>query len=119
MALDLSYISAIALTDSGSSASIPGTPLRRNALHSRPLRIEFPGTYYYVMNRGLSRQPIFRTDKDRKAFLDLLGDVHGRWGLLLYTGVYFSQPLGRPRGLEWNQFVREKIGRIRELLGYG
>ncbi len=63
------------------------------------------------MNRGLSREPIFRTDKDRKALLDLLGDVHDRWGLLLYTGVYFSQPLGRSRGLEWRCNLPVKVRR--------
>ena len=42
------------------------------------LRIEFPGACYHVMNRGLAYQPIFRSDKDRQTFLNLLADVHGR-----------------------------------------
>jgi putative transposase len=32
---------------------------------SRPLRIEFPGAYYHVMNRGLEYRPIFQSDDDR------------------------------------------------------
>ena len=41
---------------------------------SRPLRIEFPGAYYHVMNRGNRREDIFLTDKDRTVFLDGLAD---------------------------------------------
>ena len=47
---------------------------------SRPLRIEFPGATYHVMNRGLEYRPIFLDDDDRKIFLDLLADVSSRWG---------------------------------------
>ena len=39
----------------------------------RPLRIEYPGAIYHVMNRGDRREPIFKDDVDR-----LLGG-HGRW----------------------------------------
>jgi len=34
---------------------------------ARPLRIEYPGAYYHVMNRGLNRQRIFAEDKDRQS----------------------------------------------------
>jgi hypothetical protein len=37
---------------------------------ARPLRIEYPGAYYHVMNRGNRRVDIFLTDKDRKVYLD-------------------------------------------------
>ena len=36
---------------------------------SRPLRIEYPGAYYHVMNRGLSRAAIFSIDDDYGMFL--------------------------------------------------
>ncbi len=39
---------------------------------ARPLRIEYPGAYYHLMNRGLSRRNIFLEDKDRERFLELL-----------------------------------------------
>lgn len=42
---------------------------------SRPLRIEYPGAWYHVINRGGGRRTIFHSDKDREIFLDLLGDV--------------------------------------------
>jgi len=33
---------------------------------ARPLRIEYPGAYYHVMNRGLARRNIFLDDNDRQ-----------------------------------------------------
>jgi putative transposase len=43
---------------------------------SRPLRIEFKGAYYHVMNRGAGRQDIFAHDDHRLVFLELLREVH-------------------------------------------
>ncbi len=51
---------------------------------SRPLRIEYPGAYYHVMNRGLAYQPIFKADEDREKFLDGLGEVHSRWNARIF-----------------------------------
>ncbi len=39
---------------------------------ARPLRIEYPNAVYHVMNRGLSRQDIYRTNDDYKVFLETL-----------------------------------------------
>lgn len=39
---------------------------------ARPLRIEYDGAWYHVMNRGASRQPIFFSDDEREYFLSLL-----------------------------------------------
>ena len=36
---------------------------------ARPLRILYPGAVYHLMNRGVARQPVFRTAADRQAFL--------------------------------------------------
>ncbi|MCP5516246.1 MAG: transposase [Verrucomicrobiales bacterium] len=44
----------------------------------RPLRIEFAGAVYHVMNRGDRREAIFRDDADRRRFLDTLGEVCGK-----------------------------------------
>src|SRR3989338_4300953 len=41
----------------------------------RPLRIESPGAWYHVMNRGLGRKNIFLTPQDRSGFFDILGDT--------------------------------------------
>ena len=41
---------------------------------ARPLRIEFPGACYHIMNRGNDRLPIFDTDEDSKLFIEKLAD---------------------------------------------
>ena len=46
---------------------------------SRPLRIIEPGLWHHVTNRGRNNRPIFRDDKDRQAFLDLVGECSSRW----------------------------------------
>ncbi len=54
---------------------------------ARPLRIEYPGAYYHVMNRGNRREDIFLTDKDRKVFLDGLADSCETYGIKPITYV--------------------------------
>lgn len=39
---------------------------------ARPLRIEYPNAFYHVMNRGLSRQDIYRSNDDYAVFLETL-----------------------------------------------
>jgi hypothetical protein len=46
---------------------------------ARPLRIEYPGALYHVTSRGDRREPIFDDDRDRTAFLNVLGDVVSRF----------------------------------------
>lgn len=46
---------------------------------TRPLRIEYAGAWYHVMNRGGRRRLIFNTDDQRHYFLGLLGEVHRRY----------------------------------------
>lgn len=41
---------------------------------SRPLRVQYPGAWYHVMNRGLNRGNIFLNEKDYECFLKLLGE---------------------------------------------
>ena len=41
---------------------------------ARPLRIEYPGAYYHVMNRGNARNNIFLIDDDYGMFLALLDE---------------------------------------------
>jgi len=42
---------------------------------SRPLRIEYPGAWYHVMNRGRRRENVFQDSGDFQAFVDLLMNV--------------------------------------------
>ena len=46
----------------------------------RPLRIEYEGAVYHVMNRGDRREPIFRDDADRLRFLDTLAEACAKTG---------------------------------------
>ena len=48
---------------------------------SRPLRIEYPGAWYHVMNRGRRREDIFLDDSDNHLFLDVLRDTATMWNL--------------------------------------
>ena len=46
---------------------------------ARPLRIEYPGAWYHVMNRGRRGEKIFRLDEDYRAFLNLLQESSEIW----------------------------------------
>ncbi len=48
---------------------------------ARPLRIEYPGAYYHVMNRGLAFSDIFLDDNDRQRFLFLIGETCKLWNV--------------------------------------
>jgi hypothetical protein len=42
---------------------------------ARPLRIEFSGAWYHVMNRGIDRMKIYLNDEHKKMFLELLAET--------------------------------------------
>ncbi len=42
---------------------------------ARPLRIEYPGAVYHVLNRGLARHTVFRDPTDYETFLQVLSDT--------------------------------------------
>ncbi len=46
---------------------------------ARPLRIEYPGAWYHVMNRGANHQTTFIDDSDRNVFLNLIGETCELW----------------------------------------
>ena len=48
---------------------------------ARPLRLEFEGAWYHVMNRGAGRRDIFADDSHRERFLELLGALLERFGV--------------------------------------
>ena len=48
---------------------------------ARPIRLEFNGALYHVTSRGDRREMIYEDDADREQFLDVLGDVVGRFNL--------------------------------------
>jgi REP element-mobilizing transposase RayT len=68
----------------------------------RPLRIEYPGALYHVTTRGNAGGRIFRTDKDREYFLDLLGFIIERFSWLCHAWClmdnYYHLILETPEG---------------------
>jgi hypothetical protein len=51
---------------------------------TRPLRIEFPGAVYPVMNRGNMGMDIYRTKRDRGKFLEYVGEAVKRYGIKVH-----------------------------------
>jgi REP element-mobilizing transposase RayT len=54
---------------------------------ARPLRIERVGAWYHITGRGNERRSIFRDDRDRQHFCDLLAEVVERFNLWLHAYV--------------------------------
>jgi len=54
---------------------------------SRPLRIERAGGWYHLTARGNERRPIFRDNRDRAHFCELLGEMVNRFGIGLHAFV--------------------------------
>jgi REP element-mobilizing transposase RayT len=53
----------------------------------RPPRIEYEGALYHVMCRGDRQEAIFKDDKDRRMFLETLGETCGRSGFVICSYV--------------------------------
>jgi len=71
-------------------------------LMARPLRIQYPGAVYHVMNRGGSRHKVFIDEKDRQVFLNTIGEIHDRWGVEVFgwclMGNHYHLCLRTPEG---------------------
>lgn len=52
---------------------------------SRPLRIEYPGAWYHVMNRGRRKEAIFVDKRDYGLFSELTGDVTRLFGVEIHA----------------------------------
>ena len=54
---------------------------------ARPLRVEIPGGWYHLTARGNERKSIFRTDRDRLHFLELIEELvkRFRWRIHAYV----------------------------------
>ena len=77
---------------------------------ARPLRIEFAGALYHLTSRGNERRNIFRSDRDRKAFLTFLGIAAKRFGWSVTAWVLMSNHFhlviqtlepNLSRGMQW------------------
>ena len=54
---------------------------------ARKPRVEFSGAFYHVICRGNQRQTIFRSDADRKYYLERLEHYRQRYGFKIYAYV--------------------------------
>ena len=77
---------------------------------ARALRIEYAGAVYHVMSRGDRREAIFRDDKDRESFLELLTEASKKTGwevhALCLMGNHFHLVIETPQpnlavGMKW------------------
>lgn len=54
---------------------------------ARPLRIELAGGLYHVTLRGDGREAIYFGDDDRRAWMDLLGQVCERFNWVCHEAI--------------------------------
>jgi REP element-mobilizing transposase RayT len=69
---------------------------------ARPLRIEYPGAWYHVLNRAARRRRVFDDGNSRSLFLALLGELSRRFGTECHAyclmGNHYHLLLRTPRG---------------------
>ena len=57
---------------------------------ARPLRVEYPGAYYHVINRGNAGEVIFKNDRDKEKFLEYLAIAVERFSVVIHTYCLMS-----------------------------
>lgn len=76
---------------------------------ARPLRIQYPGAVYHITCRGNERKDIYKDDKDRKTFLELLTESAKIYSIKIYCYVlmsnHFHLLIETPRG-NLSEFMR-------------
>ena len=69
---------------------------------ARPLRVNYEGGWYHVMNRGIERRSIFTDDWDRTHFIDLISALLDRFGIEVHAYClmdnHYHLALRTPRG---------------------
>ena len=57
---------------------------------ARALRVEYPGAYYHLIDRGNGRENIFKSQRDKEKFLQYLGKAAERFSLVIHTYCLMS-----------------------------
>jgi putative transposase len=57
---------------------------------ARPLRVEYPGAFYHVINRGNNRENIYKNDRDKEKFLEYLQKASQRFSITIHTYCLMS-----------------------------
>ena len=52
---------------------------------ARTLRIEYAGAVYHLLARGNQGQAVFRDDRDRRRFLETLGEACAKTGWRIHA----------------------------------
>ncbi len=56
----------------------------------RPVRVQFPGAIYHLMNRGVRGEHLYTDDEEHEYFLDLLAEACRRYAWLVRTYCLMS-----------------------------
>ncbi len=94
---------------------------------ARPLRVEFPGACYHVINRGNYRRNLFATKGAAEAFIRALGEAAARFGwrvdayVVMSNHFHLALELTEPNlslGMKWLQGTWvQRFNRFRGLKG--
>ena len=57
---------------------------------ARPLRVDYPGAFYHVINRGNNQENIFKNKRDKEKFLEYLEKAHQRFSIIIHTYCLMS-----------------------------
>jgi len=63
---------------------------------ARPLRVEYPGAYYHIINRGNAGENIFNSVRDREKFFEYLEKAVERFSIIVHTYSYLTSKLMKP-----------------------
>lgn len=69
---------------------------------ARPLRVEYSGAFYHVMNRGNAYSDIFNGDQDNQSFFELLKEAVEQWKIRIHAfclmSNHYHMLIETPRG---------------------
>ena len=73
---------------------------------ARPSRIERPGAWYHVTNRGVERRVIYADNRDRRRWLALIEETLSTFGWVVHAHMLMDNHyhLILQRGEEWDVF---------------
>jgi REP element-mobilizing transposase RayT len=57
---------------------------------ARPLRVEYSGAYYHVINRGNGGEDIFKNERDKEKFLEYLAIAVERFSIVIHSSCLMS-----------------------------
>lgn len=52
---------------------------------ARQLRIEYPGAFYHIIQRGNEKRDIFLSNQDREKFYEYIKEIHSRYAVKIHT----------------------------------